>query len=85
MESESVMGVETPLNTMSIALQNGRERNQKGLSKQMASAIPPLKKGKKPQVPSAWAQKIQEFENQIKMPKGTESVHNVPPYNTKSH
>jgi len=28
-----VVGVEISLNTMSIALQNGRERNQKGLSK----------------------------------------------------
>jgi len=29
---------------MSIALQNGRESNQEGLSKQMASIIPPLVK-----------------------------------------
>jgi len=30
---KSVMGIETPLNTMSIILQNGRESNQEGLSK----------------------------------------------------
>ena len=47
---KSVMGIETLLDTMSIALQNKRERNQDDLSKQMASAIPPLVKDKKPQV-----------------------------------
>ena len=40
----SVMGIETPLDTMSIALQDGRESNQKGSSKQMTSATPPLVK-----------------------------------------
>jgi len=39
---------------MSIALQNGRESNQEGLSKQMASATPPLVKP--PQ--SQWQQRI---------------------------
>ena len=43
------MGIETLLNTMSIALQNGRERDQEGLSKQIANATPLLVKGKKPQ------------------------------------
>jgi len=38
------MGIETPLNTISIALQNGRESNQEGSSKQMASITPPLVK-----------------------------------------
>jgi len=38
------MGIETPLDTMSITLQNGRESNQEGSSKQMASATPPLVK-----------------------------------------
>jgi len=38
------MGIKTPLNTMFIALQDGRESNQKGSSKQMASATPPLVK-----------------------------------------
>jgi len=38
------MGIETPLDTMSIVLQNGRESNQEGLSKQMANATPPLVK-----------------------------------------
>ena len=41
-EPRSVIGVETPLSTISIALQNGRESDQEGLSKQMASATPPL-------------------------------------------
>ena len=36
------MGIETLLDTISIALQNGRESNQEGLNKQMASATPPL-------------------------------------------
>ena len=38
----SVIGIKTPLDIMSIALQNRRESNQKGLSKQIASATPPL-------------------------------------------
>jgi len=46
------MGIETPLDTMSITLQNKRERNQNGLSKQNANATPPLIKGKKPYIPS---------------------------------
>ena len=47
-EPKSVIGIETPLDIISIALQNRKERNQNGLSKQKASAIPPLVKGKKP-------------------------------------
>ena len=49
-----------------------------------------------PQVLSAWAQRIQEFKEQIKMPKrkesmqeapprGIENMQNVSPYNTESH
>ena len=38
------MGIETPLDMLSIALQNGRESNQEGSSKQTASATPPLVK-----------------------------------------
>jgi len=41
------VGIETLLDTMSIALQNGRESNQESSSKQTASATPPLIK--KPQ------------------------------------
>ena len=41
------MGIKTLLDTISIASQNKRERNQKGSSKQNASATPPLVKGKK--------------------------------------
>jgi len=41
------MGIKTPLDTMSIILQNRKERNQKNSNKQMASATPPLIK--KPQ------------------------------------
>jgi len=36
------MGIETLLDIISIALQNGRESNQEGLSKQMANATPLL-------------------------------------------
>jgi len=65
------MGIETPLDTMSIALQNGRENNQEGLSKQTASATPPLVKT--PQ--SQWQQRIQDFKKRMRMPpEGTESV-----------
>ena len=38
------MGIKTLLNIISIALQDRKERNQKGLSKQMASATPPIVK-----------------------------------------
>ena len=38
------MGIETSLDTISIALQDKRESNQKGSSKQTASATPPLVK-----------------------------------------
>jgi len=44
------MGIKTPLNTISIALQNRRKRNQKNLNKQTASATPPFIKDKKPYV-----------------------------------
>ena len=43
------MGIETPLDTMSITLQDKKERNQKGSSKQAASATLSLIKNKKPQ------------------------------------
>ena len=43
-----VMGIETLLNIISIASQDRRERNQKGLNKQNVSVIPPFIKGKKP-------------------------------------
>jgi len=66
---------------MSITLQNERESNQEGLSKQMASATPLLVKP--PQ--SQWQQRIQEFKNWMKMPPvGTESVQNAPPKGTES-
>ena len=60
------MGIETPLNTISITLQNERERNQNDLSKQSASATPLLIKGTKPQVLSAQAQQIQKFKKKNK-------------------
>jgi len=37
-----IMRIKTPLDIISIALQDRRESNQKGLNKQMASATPPL-------------------------------------------
>jgi len=40
----SVIGIKTLLDTISIALQNKKKSNQKGLSKQIASATPPLVK-----------------------------------------
>jgi len=43
-----VIGVETPLDTMSIILQDRRESNQEGLSRHKANATPPLVKGKMP-------------------------------------
>jgi len=67
-EPRLVMGIKTLLNMMFIALQDKREKNQNDLSKQNVSVTPPFVKGKKLQVPSAWAQWIQKFENQIKMP-----------------
>ena len=36
------MGIETPLDTISITLQNRRKSNQEGLSKQTVSVTPPL-------------------------------------------
>ena len=47
-----VIGIKTPLDIMSIALQNKRERNQEGLSKQSASITLPLVKGTEPPVQS---------------------------------
>jgi len=75
-ELRSVMGIKTPLNTISITLQDRRERNQESLSKQEASTTPLLVKGKK-----LW---VQEFGNQMRMPKGTESIQSVSPKNNKS-
>jgi len=75
------MGIETPLDIIFIALQDGRESNQEDLSKQMASVTPPLVKT--PQ--SQWQQRIQDFKNQIRMPpKGTESVQDAPPRGIKN-
>ena len=74
------MGIETPLNTISITLQNGRESNQKGLSKQMASATPPLIKP----LQSQWQQRLQDFKNQIRRSVETESVQNAPLKGTES-
>ena len=39
------MGIEIPLDMMFIALQDKRERNQKGSSKQTASVTPSFIKG----------------------------------------
>ena len=47
-KSGLIMGIETLLNTISIALQNKRKRNQKGLNKQMASITPLFIKSKRP-------------------------------------
>ena len=52
-ELKLVMGIETPLDTISIALQDKRESNQKDLSKHIASATPLFIKGKMSQVLNA--------------------------------
>ena len=44
------MEIETLLDTISIVLQNKRERNQEGLSKQTTNATPPFIKDKKPYI-----------------------------------
>jgi len=75
------MGIKTPLDTMSIALQNGRKSNQKNSSKQTANTTPPLVKP--PQ--SQWQQRIQDFKEQMKMPPvGTENMQSAPPKKTES-
>ena len=75
------MGVETLLGIMSIALQNRRESNQEGSSKQMASATPPLVKP----LQSQWQQRLQDFKDQIRMSSvGTESMQDAPPKKTES-
>ena len=62
-------------------MQNKRESNQEGLSKQTASITPPLVKP--PQ--SQWQQRIQDFKKQMRMPPvGTESMQDVPPRETES-
>jgi len=75
------MRIKTPLDTMSIILQNRRESNQEDLSKQTASTTSSLVKI----LQSQWQQRIQEFKNQIKMPTvGIESVQSAPPKGTES-
>ena len=78
-EPKLIMGIETPLDTMSIALQDRKERNQKSLSKQIASVTPPFIKGKKLQTPNVWAQRIQKFENQMRMPPEGKSQKDIFP------
>src|SRR5271170_4516345 len=43
---DSVTGIETPLDTITIASQDGRESNQEDSSSQDDSTTPPLGKGK---------------------------------------
>jgi len=51
----------------------------------MASATPLFVKGKKSYVQSIWAQRIQEFEDQMRIPlKGKENVQEAPPRETES-
>jgi len=49
-KQNSVMGIETSLDTMSIALQNKKEKNQKSSSKQKANITPLFVKGTKPKI-----------------------------------
>ena len=52
------MGIKTLLDIMSIISQNGRERNQEGLSKHNASVTPLLVKGIWPLKLSKWTKWI---------------------------
>jgi len=56
-KSKLVIWIETLLDTMFIALQDKRERNQKGSSKQKTNTTPLFVKGTKPQ--------IQDFKSKI--------------------
>ena len=44
------MGIKTPLDIISITLQNKRERNQESLNKQTANTTPLFIKSKRPYV-----------------------------------
>ena len=65
-EPKLIMGIKTPLNTISIALQDRKKKNQKSLSKQNVNTTLPFIKGTK-----LW---IQDFKStvtsRIKMPTG---------------
>ena len=54
-ETRLVVGIETPLDIISIVLQDRRERNQEDSSKQKTSVTPPLVKGTEPPATSQWA------------------------------
>ena len=49
------MGIKTLLDIMSIALQNKKERNQKGLNKQSANTTPLFIKGTVLKTQNLWA------------------------------
>ena len=70
----SVMGIETPLDMMSITLQNGRERDQESPSSHMDSVTLLLNKGN---ARMSMPQDL-EFKNFIKTPVGTAKVCNTP-------
>jgi len=70
-----VTGIETLLDTMSIALQDGRENNQENPSGQKDSTTPPLDKGK---AKISTPQDL-EFKNFMKTPIRTAKVYKTPP------
>ena len=69
-----VTGIKTPLDTMSIASQDGRESNQQDLSGQKDNITPPLNKGK------ARINMLQdlEFKNFMKTLIGTVKIYKTP-------
>src|SRR5277367_6977015 len=69
-----VTGIETPLDTMTIASQDGRESDQEDSSSQDDSATPPLGKGKT-KVDEPW---MQELDRWMKTPLGQERVREAP-------
>ncbi len=73
----SVAGIETPLDTMSIALQDGRERDQRNPSGHIDNATPPFDKGKaKDSTPREPGSRV--FDNWIRTPIRTAKVYNIP-------
>src|SRR6266700_2575455 len=72
---DSVTGIKTLLDTISIASQDGKESNQKDPSGQKDNTTPPLNKGKaRINTPQDL-----EFKNFIKTPIGTVKVYKTPP------
>ena len=72
-----VMGIKTPLNTMSIALQDSRESNQENLSGHMDSTTPLSNKGKARES-TPQNHETKDFNKWMKTPIGTARVYKTP-------